>query len=466
MSISLFPANPILIVDDEEPIVRSLTAVLKSYGINNIIGCLDSREVMKIVQENDVELVLLDLAMPHISGAKLLAEIHDRYPQVPVIIVTGTNEVKAAVECMKAGAFDYMVKAVEENRLVSGVKRAIEIRTLKREYSDLKTKLLTNKLSHPEAFTAIITQNKSMQSIFLLIESIAKTNEPVLITGETGVGKKLIVKAIHDISARKGSFIDVNVAGLDDTMFSDSLFGHKKGAFTGAIDSRDGLIHQAKGGTLFLDEIGDLIISSQIKLLRLLDISEYFPLGSDLPKRTDARIIVATNRDLDNLIEEEKFRKDLYYRLSTYEIKIHPLRQRKDDLPLLLNYFLEEAAGKLSRKKPRVPPELLSLLETYHFPGNIRELRSMILDAVTQSSKTLSLTPLKKVMGLSREDKPVKKSEKLLIFTEKLPTLKQATELLIEEAIERAGGNQSIAAGLLGMSHQALNQRFRRKQKK
>ncbi len=466
MSSELFPFHPVLIVDDEESVIHSLSTILKSHGINNIIGCQDSRDVMELVRKSDSEVILLDLTMPHISGNELLSDIHDSYPHIPVIIVTGTNEVKAAVECMKMGAFDYMVKAIEENRLVSGVKRAIEIRRLKREYNDLKAKLILNKLSYPEAFSHIITKNKRMHAVFMLVESIAKTDEPVLIIGETGVGKNLVVKAIHEVSGRQGSFIEINVAGFDDTMFADSLFGHKKGAFTGALDSRDGLVSQALGGTLFLDEIGDLTLPSQVKLLRLLDSREYYPLGSDFAKRTDARIVVATNRDLDRLIDSEKFRRDLYYRLSTHEMRIPPLRERKEDLPLLLNYFLQEAAQKLSKKKPSVPPELLPLLDTYHYPGNIRELRSMIFDAVTkQESRILSLVPFKEAIGMSAQRTYTPRPEKLLEFTEKIPTIKQAVELLIEEAMKRSQGNQTIAAGLLGISHQALNKRLLRKEK-
>jgi DNA-binding NtrC family response regulator len=466
MSSDLIPDYPVLIVDDEKSIIDSFSTVLKSHGINNIIGCQDSREVMELVRSTDLEVILLDLTMPYVSGNELLSEIHDNYPHIPVIIVTGTNEVKAAVDCMKMGAFDYMVKAIEENRLVSGVKRAIEIRNLKLEYSDLKTKLILNKLSHPEAFSHLITQNKEMRAIFLFVESIAKTNEPVLIIGETGVGKNLIAKAIHEVSGRKGPPVEINVAGFDDTMFADNLFGHTKGAFTGALDSRDGHVSQAQGGTLFLDEIGDLTIPSQVKLLRLLDSREYYPLGSDFPKRTDARIVVATNRDLDRLIDSEKFRRDLYYRLSTHEIRIPPLRERKEDLPLLLGYFLQEAAQKLKKKKPSVPVELLDLLDTYHFPGNIRELRSMIFDAVTkQESRILSLAPFKKAIGMSTQRTHSPRPEKLLEFSAKLPTKKQAIELLIAEALKRAQGNQSIAAGLLGMSHQALNKWLLRKQK-
>ena len=465
MNTNLFPDNPILIVDDEESVIISLANTLKSNGINNIISCQDSRDVMRLISSTEFEVILLDLSMPHIPGAELLYEIHDSYPHIPVIIVTGTNEVKTAVDCIKAGAFDYMVKAVEENRLVSGIKRAIEIRKLKREYSDLKAKLMADKLNCPQAFSHILTQNKKMHAIFLLVESIAKTTEPVLIIGETGVGKNLIAKAIHDVSGRKGPFIDINVAGFDDAMFADSLFGHKKGAFTSAVESRNGLVHKARGGTLFLDEIGDLTLPSQVKLLRLLDTREYYPLGSDLAKRTDARIVVATNRGLNILMDSEKFRKDLYYRLSTHEIRVPPLRERKEDLSLLFGYFLREAAKALNRKEPLVPRELLSLLDTYHFPGNIRELRSMIFDAVSkQASRTLSLASFKEAIGINSQRVQAKPPEKLLVFTEKLPTIKEGTELIIAEAMRRAQGNQSLAAALLGISHQALNKRLNRNQ--
>ena len=249
--------NPVLIVDDEESVITSLTTILKSHGITNVIGCMDSREVLSMLKTQDIELILLDLTMPHISGNELLSEVRDWYPHIPVIIVTGTNEVKSAVDCMKMGAFDYMVKAVEETRLVSGVRRAIELRKMKREYLDLKERLMDRKLSYPHAFSLIITQNKRMHAIFLLVESIAKTSEPVLIIGETGVGKNLIAKAIHETSGREGPFIEINVAGFDDTMFADNLFGHRKGAFTGAVEPRDGLVSRAHGGTLFLDEILD-----------------------------------------------------------------------------------------------------------------------------------------------------------------------------------------------------------------
>ncbi len=272
--------------------------MLRSNGIDNLVPCTDSREAMAILRGGEFELVLLDLTMPHLPGDKLLAAIHEEMPQVPVIVVTGSNEVSSAVECMKAGAFDYMVKAVEESRLVSGVRRAIEIRKLSRDYRRLKEGMLCPSLAHPDAFARLVTGNAVMISIFRIVESIAKSDEPILITGETGTGKGLVAAAVHAASGREGPLVEVDVAGLDDAMFSDTLFGHRKGAYTGAVDARAGLVQQAGAGTLFLDEIGDLSIQSQVKLLRLLDTGEYYPLGSDLPRRAAARVLVATNRNL------------------------------------------------------------------------------------------------------------------------------------------------------------------------
>ncbi|HUV06309.1 MAG TPA: sigma-54 dependent transcriptional regulator, partial [Spirochaetia bacterium] len=332
---TLFPVSPVLIVDDERAVLESMSSLLHSAGINNTLCCEDSRQVPGILQERDVEVIVLDLAMPHLSGQELLLLIKARFPHVPVIIVTAMDEVQTAVECMKAGAFEYIVKTAEESKLIIGVKRAVEIRRLKREFSELRTKLLTDRLAHPEAFASILTRSRRMQSVFLFVESIAKSSEPVLITGETGVGKNMIARALHEVSGRTGSYVEVNVAGLDDTMFADTLFGHRRGAFTGAMADREGLIRQARGGTLLLDEIGDLTGQSQIKLLSVLDTRVYYPLGSDVPHRTDARFVIATNRDLNDLIGSERFRKDLYYRLSTHAVHIPPLRERREDLPVL-----------------------------------------------------------------------------------------------------------------------------------
>jgi DNA-binding NtrC family response regulator len=469
MSGTAFPQFPILLVDDEKQALDSFEMALRSARMNHFVRCQDSREVMPYLSRHEAEVILLDLWMPHISGQDLLKAIRKEFPEVPVIVITGANEVETAVECMKLGAFDYMLKPVEKSRLVGGVIRAIELRELQRENKLLKAHVLSDKLEHAEAFSEIITCSKSMRSIFQYIEAVSASPRPLLITGETGVGKELVARAVHTVSGRKGGFIPVNVAGLDDNVFADTLFGHKKGAFTGADHARSGLLEQASEGTIFLDEIGDLSGASQVKLLRLLQDGEFFSLGSDMAKRSDARVVVATNQDLEERQISGAFRKDLYYRLHDHHIHIPPLRDRKEDLPFLLEHFLNKASESLSKKKPTPPPELITMLSNHHFPGNVRELESMIFDSVSNHrSGKLSMDLFKR--HIFREGQPIaKESEQYpdelgapISFSQKLPTLKQAEHFLIAEAMRRAEGNQSIAAMTLGISRQALNKRLKK----
>jgi len=460
------PANPILIVDDEAAVVQALSAQLRSNGINNLTGCQDGGAVMDHLRSRDVEAVLLDLNMPQIPGQRLLQQIREEFPYIPVIIVTAANDVQTAVECMKAGAFDYMVKAIEENRLVSGVRRAIEIRELKREYSELRSRFLTAELTNPSAFSRIITRNKKMKSIFLYVEAVAKTPEPVLITGETGVGKDLIARSIHEVSGRSGEFIAVNAAGREEDKLSDDLFGHVRGAFTGADTPREGLIQRARGGTLFLDEIGELSGNAQIKLLKILDTGEFYPLGSDLPKRSDARIVLATNRDLAALMEEGVFRKYLYYRVSTHHIHVPPLRERLEDLPLLIEHFSKEAVKEYGKNDLSVSAELLSRLSAHPFPGNIRELQKLVKNAVAVAEPSGGILPLQPIVEATRLNAPPAgggQPAAYLQFGDILPTLKQTRKLLIDEAMSRSWGNISEAARLLGISHQALSKSLQRR---
>jgi DNA-binding NtrC family response regulator len=334
--------------------------------------------------------------------------------------------------------------------------------------TSLKHRLLTDQLEHEEAFSSIVTRSTQMRAIFQYVEVIAQSEQPVLITGETGVGKELIAKAIHAISGQKGDFVAVNVAGLDDSMFSDTLFGHRKGAYTGADQSREGLILRASGGTLFLDEIGDLNESSQVKLLRLLQERTYYPLGSDVPQETDARIVVATNQNIQDVSSQGRFRKDLYYRLRAYHIHIPPLRERKEDIPLLLYYFLDEAATSLKKKRPTPTPELVQLLTAYDFPGNVRELRAMIYDALARhTSDKLSMESFREFIRMDEAEvssirpSPGDGNALIRIFG-RFPNLKEVEEFIIIEALERANRNQGAAALLLGMTRQALNRRLHR----
>ncbi len=340
---------------------------------------------------------------------------------------------------------------------------------LRNEVSSLKKHLLTDQLEREEAFSDIITKDRRMRSLFKYVEVIAASREPVLITGETGSGKELFAQVIHTLSGYKGQFIAVNVAGLDDMVFSDTLFGHKRGAYTGADQARDGLIVRASGGTLFLDEIGDLSESSQVKLLRLLQERTFYPLGSDTPLRTDARIVVATNRDVQSLMAEGKFRKDLYYRLRSHQIQVPPLRDRRDDIPVLLDHFLDEACRELNHKRFSAPPELVILLSSYDFPGNVREFRALVFDAVTRHKSGIPLMQcFTDAVGRDLVPPPdigvptPQEADALSRIFGHFPTLRETEELLIKEALKRANRHQGVAASMLGITRQALNKRLLR----
>jgi DNA-binding NtrC family response regulator len=455
---------PVLIVDDEPAALQAVQLVLRSTGVTNLMSIQKSSEVKAFLAANPCELVLLDLNMPDVNGNELLDYVKTTLPELPVIVVTGTNDVSTAVSCMRRGAYDYLVKPLDRDHLVNAVRRAMEIRELRRENHQLSQRVLSNELDHPEAFSHIITGNQSLHGIFKYTEVIACTSQPVLITGETGTGKDLIAQAIHNLSMRKGEFCAVNIAGLDDNMFSDTLFGHKRGAFTGAAEPRSGMIQRADNGTLFLDEIGDLSISSQVKLLRLLQENEYFPLGCDIPKRSSARIVVATSQDLEKQQNAGAFRKDLFYRLRTHHIHLPPLRDRMDDLELLVRYFLAKAAACLNRPTLEPTSDVMHLLENYDFPGNIRELRAIIFDAVSRSPQhRLSVDSFRHAFRSDviplKVDRVMETGE-TVSFPQRLPTLRQVQELLVAEALRRSGDNQTVAANFLGVTRQALNKRL------
>ena len=462
---------PIVLVDDETQVLLLYSGLLKGAGLESVVSLDDSRRVLPFLRENQVMAVLTDMSMPFLGGRDLLAQIKQEFPEVPVIIVTGMDDIGTAVECMRLGASDYLVKPVEKSRLISSLQRTLEIARLQNQVSSLTRHLLSEGLRNPGAFAHLVSGSRKMLALFKYIEVVADSPYPALIIGETGVGKELIARALHLAGDPNRPFVGVNVAGLDDNMFSDTLFGHKKGAFTGAETHRDGLISQAQDGTLFLDEIGDLNPTSQVKLLRLIQEKEYYPLGIDQPKKTNARIVCSTNHDLKQLVEKGSFRNDLYFRLNTHVIAVPPLRERKDDIPMLLGHFLEESAQTLRKRIPTTPVELLALLSAYSFPGNVRELQTLVADAVSRHrAGVLSLESFRKVIGAgalhAAASGPDTSGLSAADYLANVPTLRQAEEFLIHRALEQAKGNQGIAASLLGVSRQALNKRLVREKKK
>jgi DNA-binding NtrC family response regulator len=469
MKKKLYPSFSVLLVDDEPAWLRSLDMMLDGKSsITNTILCQDARQVMDILAREDVGLVLLDLTMPHVSGQELIPKITAAFPSVIIIVITALNEVGEAVRCMQIGAYDYYVKTSDRERIVAGILHAVQLIELQRESIDMRSRLLSDRLEKPEAFTDIITTSSKMFAIFRYIEALAESRQPVLVTGESGVGKDLIVRALHKAGGYEVPMVSVNLAGLDDNMFADTLFGHKRGAFTGAVEDRRGLVGQAEGTILFLDEIGDLSPVSQVKLLRLLQDGEYYPVGSDRLKRTKTRFALATNK---NILEKQRlgeFRNDLFYRLKTHHIHVPPLRERKEDIPLLLRYFAEQAAQELGRPCPAIPKQIAALLMQYDFPGNVRELKSMIYDEVSRSRESLSVDGFKSAIrdqlcGELWPDTDGSDEEavfKCFLSTKRLPTFAETEEILINAALRRADGHQTLAARMLGISQPALSKRL------
>lgn len=489
-SISAFQGN-ILVVDDTYQNLELLSEILTRDGFE-FRPAMSGRMALLSVRKVVPDLILLDVLMPEMDGFEVCRQLkmNEQTRDIPVIFISALGEVVDRVKAFEVGGVDFISKPFHDEEVLARVRTHLALRRLQidlekrnaqlqheiaeRERSEKELSrfqehmagVLEKKLRHPEVFKKLVSQSEKMRSIFQYIEALACSSEPVLIVGESGVGKELIAKAIHDVNHPDGPWVPFNSAGLDDNMFADTLFGHVKGAFTGADQSRAGMIEKAAGGTLFLDEIGDLSPLSQIKLLRLLQEKEFIPLGSDKTMKVKARIVVATNVNLEQKQKNGEFRKDLYFRLCTHQIEIPPLRERPEDLPVLLDYFLTEAAREMNKNKPTPPVELTVLLANYPFPGNIRELRAMVYNAVSvHVGKKLSMDLFKKAMGLHDKVKCANEDElhehPRLTFHNILPTLKEATELLVVEAMDRTRGNQSMAAKLLGITQPAMSSRLK-----
>lgn len=462
------PANrvKVLLVDDDADFREELRRMLTSNGISEIETAHDALSALKTIEQGEVGLVLLDMVMPGISGTELLSILGERYPSLPVVMITAVSDAATIVSCIRQGAIDYLTKPIDAPRLYATVTRSLQLSELKNQNRQLRNFLLGEPLLNPDVFSAIVTNNSRMKAIFKFVETVAVTENPVLITGETGVGKESMARAVHDASGLKGEFVAVNVAGLDDVMFSDTLFGHRKGAFTGANDSREGLIKKAEGGTLFLDEIGDLRPESQKMLLRLLQEREYYRLGSDLLFKSSARIVAASNRNFKEAVAAGTFRSDLFHRLATHELHLPPLRERADDIPLLAQHFALKTAETMAKPAPAISLEALAALSCCEFPGNIRELQNLLKNAVAfNRSGELTLADFPALKAASGQHRGLLKIASEGRFTlqaafESFPSMQEVELLLVQEALRLCSGNKMQAAELLGISRPTLNKKL------
>jgi len=389
----------ILLIDDEVKILLALSGILKDHGFD-VFTTNDGSRAAEIIDENEVDIVLLDLVMPSVDGLTVLKSIVERKPAIPVIMLTGHASIQKAVDSIKFGAFDFLEKPVESEKILITIENAMEKTRLIRERSHLLQDVL-NRYRMVGISTAI-------KEIFQLIERIAPADSRVLITGDSGVGKELIARAIHLRSRRGGGpFLAVNCAAIPETLIESELFGYEKGAFTGADRRKKGKFEQASGGTIFLDEIGDMSLSVQAKVLRAIEEGEIERVGGKDPISIDARILAASNKELKQLVREKQFRDDLYFRLSVIDIFVPPLRERKEDIPILIDYFMKGLSEEKKCVLPQLTSSALATLIDYSWPGNVRELRNFIEKIVVLfPAEEISAEKLARLLKLSSLDEP------------------------------------------------------------
>ncbi|MFW5688972.1 MAG: sigma-54-dependent transcriptional regulator [Spirochaetota bacterium] len=459
----------ILLVDDEQAVLEGQRNLLNLHGYEEVQCAKSLDEAMGCLQRESVDLALVDLNLGTGSGFELMKWIGEHAPETEVIVVTAASDVKSAVESMKLGATDFLVKGVDTDRFVTSVSRALSQREARREAQAIRNAFLRDRLENPDAFSAFVTRSDHVHRIFMYLEAVAPLPDPILITGETGVGKEVLARAIHAAAGGTGEFVPVNLGGLDDHTISDTLFGHVRGAYTGAHSNRDGLIRSATGGTLFVDEFAEISMESQVKLLRLLDSGEYYPLGSDRIHNARTRFIFATNRDLESGIELGTFRRDLYFRISNHHIRVPALRDRPEDVAPILETLLEHEAHRLSRTVPEVTDEVVGALQTMPLDGNVRELQRIALMALLGGgwqhvTGHAGRGPGGVTPGPDGEvvRGPGRLSEGSIAFGQTLPTPSEAIEELLREADRRHPSNRSAAAKSVGLSPQAFANRWRR----
>ena len=441
----------LLIADDEKNILSGLKMAFEDEGYT-VITAADGNEAWDKLQKNIVDLVITDLRMPGMDGYELLRRISASYPALPVIVLTGHGTIETAVETMRDGAVDFFTKPVDIDKLMLVVKKSITASELKEQNRRLSEEL--RNLRKEKGYSRIVGRSQKVQDMMRLIEQVADTRATVLVTGESGTGKELVADALVALSSRSDKpFVKVHAAALSSTLLEDELFGHEKGAFTGAVSMKKGRFELADGGTIFLDEIGEIDAATQVKLLRVLQEREFERVGGEKPISVDVRVICATNRNLAEEVKKGNFREDLYYRLNVVRIEVPPLRERKEDIDLLAASFLETFNSEDKRKIEGFTPAARKALFSYSWPGNIRELKNAVESAVVLARGKL----------IDRDDLPqqMRESGSGAKITFELPvTLDEAEKRLILETISYARGNKTKAAELLGIGRKTITRRM------
>ncbi len=438
----------ILIADDEKNIRNGIAEYLEAEGYETITA-EDGKEAIAVINKGSVDLVITDLKMPNVNGMEVLNYVVSHFPTMPVIILTGHGTVEDAVQAMRIGAFDFISKPLNLEHLVMLIQRALERQELSRKNSELSQELAKTKVSK-----LLIGKSSSMHEVMNAVNRAAPTRANVLITGESGVGKEVIADSIHELSNRSDKpLIKVHCAALPEALLESELFGYEKGAFTGAINRKRGRFELAHEGTLFLDEIGEINQNIQIKLLRVIQEKKFERIGGEQTIEVDVRIIAATNKDLKKEVEAGRFREDLYYRLNVVNIHVPPLRERKDDIPMLAQAFLEEFCKENKKKIHGFEPSARALLFSYPWPGNIRELRNVIESAVVMTTHSI----------ITVEDLPPSirnSSEQPFIRIPLGTSLAEAEKIIIRDTLMANKFNKSKTAELLGIGRKTLYQKI------
>ena len=440
----------VLIIEDEAKMRRLLELSLGDDGLT-ALSAADAETGLKLLREEYVDLVVTDLKLPGMGGLEFLQSVKRLNSALPVVVMTAFGTVETAVEAMKAGASDYVLKPFALSEMLMVIHKELDVSHLREENRSLR-EALGRRYSHPN----IVAQSAKMQEALALVERVAQTNSTVLIGGETGVGKDLIARAIHEKSRRASfPFIKINSTAIPETLIESELFGYEKGAFTGATSSKPGKFELADKGTLFLDEIGDIPLATQVKLLRVLQGHEFERLGGTRTLKVDVRLIAATNKDLRAALEAGTFREDLYYRLNVVPVDIAPLRERREDIPDLARLFLDRFSGTSGKAITGISPDAMRVLVNYHWLGNVRELQNIL-----ERAYALAEGPILGVGDIRLDAERAKPAPTGGSFLPDGYTLEQWEDEMIREALQRSHGNKSQAARLLGLSRNALRYRL------